>query len=141
VLLAAPAAADDGPHGHRGPHRPPIEEVLERHADRLGLDAAALAEIRRIAESSRVETEALADDVHERRRELRALLDVDAPDLERVLLQVERVGEAEIALDKRRLTTLLEIRARLTPEQRQELVRIHAERRREHHGASAPPTP
>jgi Spy/CpxP family protein refolding chaperone len=139
ALLAAPTAADDR-HPHRGPRRPAFEEVLERNAERLGLDAIALAEIRGIAEASRAETEALAERVHERRRELRALLDVDAPDLDALMRQVERVGEAEIALDKRRLTTLVEIRARLTPEQRQELVRIHAERKREHHGSSAPPT-
>jgi Spy/CpxP family protein refolding chaperone len=47
----------------------------------------------------------------------------------------DRIGTAETALDKHRLTTLLEIRALLTPAQRQELVRIFDERRRERHEA------
>jgi Spy/CpxP family protein refolding chaperone len=134
LLLAAAAGAGivhaGEPHGRRH-ERPPFDQILERHAERLGLDAETLARIRAAADASRPEHERLAGELHALRLEMRTLLSADAPDREAVLRQADRIGAAETALDKHRLLTLLEIRALLTPEQRRELVRIHEERRRE----------
>jgi Spy/CpxP family protein refolding chaperone len=136
LLLAAlvcgvlPAAA--GEHGHGRKHeRPPLDALLERHAERLGLEPATLAQIRGVADAARPEHERLSDELHALRLEMRALLGEDAPDPEAVMRQADRIGAAETALDKHRLATLLEIRALLTPDQRGELVRIYEERRRD----------
>jgi Spy/CpxP family protein refolding chaperone len=137
LLLALLAAAGGAPRAEAGEHphgrkhrRPPLDALLERHADRLGLDAAALADIRSAADAARPEHERLRDALHALRLEMRSLLEQDEPDREAVMQLADRVGAAETALDKHRLATLLEIRALLTREQRQELVRIHEEERR-----------
>jgi Spy/CpxP family protein refolding chaperone len=46
--------------------------------------------------------------------------------------QAEKIGALETDLQKQRLHTMLRIRALLTPEQRDELVKIHEERRGRH---------
>ena len=129
LVVAAPAVAG-GPH-HK---KPPLDAILERHAERLGLDAETLARIRATADASRPEHERLEEQLHALRREMHQLLSVDAPDPDAVMQLADRIGAAETELDKHRLATLLEIRTLLTPEQRRELVRIHEERRRERHG-------
>jgi Spy/CpxP family protein refolding chaperone len=67
------------------------------------------------------------------RRELGGLLVAESPDREAVMAVADRIGATETALDKHRLATLLEVRAMLTPEQREELVSVFEERRRERH--------
>ena len=141
MLLAAasaglPAHADEQPHGRKH-ERPPLDALLERHAERLGLDVETLARIRAAADASRPEHERLAEELRALRLDMRALLSEDAPDRDAVMRQADRIGAVETALDKHRLVTLLEIRTLLTPEQRRELVRIFDERRRERHGAEA----
>jgi Spy/CpxP family protein refolding chaperone len=132
--LAAPALAGEGGH-HR--KKPPLDAILERHAERLGLDAATLAKIRAAADASRPEHERLEAELHALRQEMWTLLSEDAPEHDAVMRLADRVGAAETALDKHRLATLLEVRALLTPEQRRELVRIHEERRRERRAEKA----
>jgi Spy/CpxP family protein refolding chaperone len=128
---APPARAGGPPYGPgHGP--PPLDALLERNAERLGLDAEALARIRAAVDASRPEHDRLSDELHTLRIEMRELLDEDAPDRDVVMALADRIGAAETALDKHRLATLLEIRAMLSPEQRRELVRIHDERRERH---------
>ena len=134
VLLAAAAGAlpaRAGEHGS-GPHHepPPLDALLERNAERLGLDADTLARVRAIVAASRPEHDRLADELHALRLEMRAQLSADAPDRDAAMQLADRIGAVETALDKHRLATMLEIRTLLTPEQRRELVRIHDERRR-----------
>jgi len=130
LALAAAAGgawAEPPPGPRRGP--PPIDRMLERHAERLGLDQAVRAEIQRIGREAFEASRALQDERRALRQELRALLDAEPPDEARVMDHAERMGETDTALRKHRLRTLLEIRALLTPEQRRELVEIHEERR------------
>jgi Spy/CpxP family protein refolding chaperone len=137
VLLALAGAAAPALAGEGGRHRrkPPLDAILERNAERLGLDAETLAKIRAAGDASRPEHERLEGELHALRREMWTLLSEDAPAPDAVMQLADRIGAAETALDKHRLATLLEIRALLTPEQRRELVRIHEERRRERHEA------
>jgi len=139
AVPAAPSA--DGRGGPRGRwRRPPFDAVLEREAGRLGLDAAALARIRAVADAARPESERLEAAKREERQALWGLLSADAPDRDAVMRQVEKLGAADTALEKQRITTMLEIRELLTPEQRAELVQIFRERkqrRREGGGAGA----
>jgi Spy/CpxP family protein refolding chaperone len=131
VAVAPAAHAGDGfglgRRGHRGP--PPIDRILERHADELQLDAATRESIRAIADRARAEEEPRAEELHDLRDSLRELLDAEAPKLEDVMALADRIGAAETELKKRRLRTLLEIRALLSPEQRRQLVQIFEERK------------
>lgn len=121
-----------GPHGRHGP--PPLHSVLERHADRIGLDEATRAEIQSIAEASHPKMDALQERLGELHDEMRDLLRQDTPDEAAVMRQAELIGEAETAAHKERLRTMLQIRALLTPEQRERMVEIFHERRREWKG-------
>lgn len=122
------AARGRGKHGH-GP--PPIDRVLERHADRLGLDDALRARIRGLAREGHDAAESHFEELHELHDGLRELLSADSPDEEAVMRQAERIGAVKTELKKQRLRTMLAIRSLLTPEQRRELVRIHEEMREE----------
>jgi Spy/CpxP family protein refolding chaperone len=133
ALFALAAAAPSAQAGGRHHKRPPLDELLERHAERLQLDEGALARIREVEDASRPEHERLAGELHALRHEMREKLGEDAPDRETVMALADRIGAAETALDKHRLSTLLEIRALLTPDQRKELVEIFDERRRARH--------
>lgn len=148
ALMAAGASAQrpgpppHGPGGPRGPgHPPPLEHVLERHADQLGLDAETRAEIDRLVSAARPESDALREQLRALHDEMRTLLSRDVPNEETVMNQAERIGNAETALQKNQLRGMLHIRALLTPEQRAELVRIHEERqlRRGHQRRGPPP--
>ena len=134
LLLASAGAAFGKPphaphHGRRGP--PLIEQVLERHAERLGLDAQARARIEEIADAAQAESEPLRETLHALHDELRAELAKDAPEEATVMQLAERIGAAETDERKLRLRSMLRIRALLTEQQRAELVKIHAERRRD----------
>jgi len=125
-----------GPMPGPPPGPPPIERILERYADRLQLSDEARAEIDRLARSSHAEIDALRRQLRALHDEMRDLLSQDAPDEARVMAQVDAISAAEAELQKLRLRAMLRIRGLLTPEQRAELVRIHAE-----HGEPPGPPP
>ena len=50
LVLSSPAAAEGAPGRWK---RPPFDAVVEREAGRLGLDEAALARIRAVADAAR----------------------------------------------------------------------------------------
>lgn len=141
LFAAGAAAAGDGGPGRRHHAPPPIDHILEKHAAELGIDEAKLAEVREIAARSQAEDAPLHETLRAEREKLHALLREDAPALDAVLKQADAVGAAETALHKRRLQTLLAVRAILTPEQRQGLVRIFEEKRKRIFGDAASPPP
>jgi Spy/CpxP family protein refolding chaperone len=98
--------------------------VLERHADELGLDADTLARIHAIAEKAREAEQPLAQQLHSLHDAMRTMLEADSPKVDDVMQQADRIGVLETELRKARLSTMLEIRALLTPEQRQKLVQL-----------------
>ena len=133
--LLATAVGAEGPGApgkRRGP--PPIERVLERHAERLGLDDDTRARIRELSSEGRDAGRAHREALRALRDELRELLSQDAPKESEVFAKADEIGRAETALQKERLRTMLAIRALLTPEQRSELVKIHDEMRGERRG-------
>jgi Spy/CpxP family protein refolding chaperone len=142
--LAFDAAAGEG-HGRKhGP--PPIDRVLDRHAEELGLDDAVLEQVRAIGARARAEEEPLRETLRAQRDELHELLRQDAPDTDAVMRQAEEIGSVETELHKARLRTLLEVRTLLTPEQRAKLESIFEEKRqrmrdRWKDGGDAPPEP
>jgi Spy/CpxP family protein refolding chaperone len=128
LVLSSLAAAEGAPGRWK---RPPFDAVLEREAGRLGLDEAALARIRAVADAARPEIEQLESALRGERHALHELLSKDTPDQDAAMLQIERVGAADTALEKRRISTMLEIRQLLTPAQRAELVKVFRERKAE----------
>jgi len=139
-----PANAPGRPFGawrHGGPGPPPIGDVLARHAAELGLDADALARIRVIAETARAEEQPLVERLGALHQAMHKLLEADAPKSDEVMQQADQIGAAETALRKHQLGTLLEIRALLTPEQRQKLVQIFEARKARWHGHEGGPPP
>jgi Spy/CpxP family protein refolding chaperone len=122
------AAEPPGSHRHHN-RRPRFDRPLERHAERLKLDAATRERIRSIGAEAQREAEPMHERLREARDEMRRLLGQASPDEASVMQQAERLGTLETEMKKQRLRTMLRIRALLTPEQRQELVKIHEERR------------
>ncbi len=144
--VPGPGEPPPGPGHGKGRRPPPLHDLLERYAERLGLDEKTRGAIREVTDAARVESEPLETELRQLHDGMRALLDADVPDAEQALAQADRIGAVETSLHKLRLRSMLRIRALLTPAQRQELVRIHeerrAERRRERAGpAPAPPDP
>lgn len=129
VAIAQPRQAE-GQWQKRGRAAPPpIDRLLEKYADRLGLEAETEQEIRRIAAASRSEARGLEEQARRLRRRLRVMLDAELPDEAAIMERADAVGALKTEQHKSRLRVLLRIRALLTPEQRAELVKIHLENR------------
>ncbi len=134
-----PPGGPPGPPPHHRGGPPPIERVLERNAERLGLDPATEAEIRAISSASRAEGERIRASLDAAHRTMRALLSQDAPAEAEVMRQAEQIGALETEAQKSRLRAMLRIRSLLTPEQRAVLVEIHEERRARRGERRGPP--
>jgi len=122
---------DDAP----GPRFGSPERFFEEHAQELGIDQATLDQIRAIVDASRADGRTLHDQVRSERHTMRDLLDQVTPDEAAVMAQADVVGDAMTALRKHRLSTMLKIRALLTPAQRDKLKELRRERGPwKHHG-------
>lgn len=131
-----PAAAKPAPAGPP-PHVIP-SGLLERHAKRLGLSDATVAEMRQIVESSRAENERLRAEIEKAQGELRVMLDKDVPDETAVMLQADKIGHFAVDQRKNQLRAMIKMRSMLTPEQRAELAKIRREQPLRREGAGAP---
>lgn len=133
--VAPPPAEDGRPPGPRHPRGglrrhgpPPLDRILEKHAERLDLADETREQIRTISETARAERQGEHEKLRALHDSLRTLLREEAPDEAQVMDLADEIGAAETARRKKSLRTMLEIRGLLTPEQRAELVKIHAER-------------
>jgi Spy/CpxP family protein refolding chaperone len=140
VTATTAIAGGDGP-GRRHHAPPPIDRILENHAEELGIDETTLEAVRDIAARAQAEEKPFHEALRAEREALHEELRRDAPDLDAVMKQADAVGAAETALHKRRLQTLLEVRAILTPDQRQGLVKLFEEKRKRIFGEGRPPPP
>jgi len=118
----------------RPPFGPPDSDrdpgaFIEENAEALGLDDETLTAIRGIVEQSKAKGDQLHTRLRELREQMKALLDQSTPDESTVMKQIETIGAAETEMHKHRLGTMLEIRALLTPEQREEMTRLRDESR------------
>ncbi|MBW2273732.1 MAG: periplasmic heavy metal sensor [Deltaproteobacteria bacterium] len=121
ALAKPPGGGPGGPHGE---HR-----MLDRYADELDLDAETRAAIEAIADSSKARVQVLSLETETARESLRTLLDQELPDEAAVMQQVEAMGAIDVARRKEFFQALIEIRKRLTPEQRKQLIALQSEHR------------
>jgi Spy/CpxP family protein refolding chaperone len=144
-LALAGAAFAGGPPDET---RPP-GGLITRNAARLGLQGDALAAVQAVIDASGARHADLLAKLDTARDAMRELLSQPVPDSKAVMSQADAIGAVETELHKNRLQAIMEIRALLTPEQRQMLLTIRDEEhaRREHEGgecdahAQASPTP
>jgi Spy/CpxP family protein refolding chaperone len=131
ALLVAPRLAGAWP-GEPPPGPPgggPPGGFIGQDLDQLGLAPETRAQIDRIVADARARGEALRPQIEAAHRTLHDLLTQGAPDQEAVMHQAEALGALELSEHKNRLEAMLAIRALLTPEQRDQLVRSHEEGR------------
>jgi len=139
VMLTTGPALARGPHGAgmdgpgmgMGPEggsmlRP---EVIDAVGAELGLDAATLKKIKDLSFAANKEAIDVRAELERAHLDLRQMMDETNPDAKKVMKQVEIVGAAETKLRKNRVQLMLSVRELLTPEQRQKLRKILAERR------------
>jgi Spy/CpxP family protein refolding chaperone len=127
-----PLGGPGGPGGHE-PGR-----VIDEHADELGLDEETREAIQGIVDASRKDAKDFREELRGLHDAMRTLLSQDEPDEAAVMKQAESIGKVETEMHKHRLSTLLAVRALLTPEQRAELTRIREETRGERRGRGGP---
>jgi Spy/CpxP family protein refolding chaperone len=120
LALAVPGAA--AARASRSP-----ADLLARHAERLGLDAETQAAIQAIVDDWGTRDAALREEIERARERLHELLARRDPDEAAVLAQQDALAALYAETHRRRLIATLRIHERLTPEQREELVRIRME--------------
>lgn len=112
---------------------PPPEAVIERYAEELGIDEATLERIRALSEQHRAEQQVILTELQQQKLALRTALSAEQPDEAAVIALARKIGTLESDLSVARLTSLMRIRAELTPEQnaalRDKMERRFTERR------------
>jgi len=128
ALALASTHADARPQGRPQGPPPPLAQVIERHADELGLDAATLDEVTALQEQEREQAGELRETIREARESLRALMDAEQPDEAAVVSQVEALGAIQTQARIARVRTDLAVRSLLTSEQLATLRSLRPER-------------
>ncbi len=126
ALAAALALAGAAAAGPGGPHGPP-GGLVERHAERLGLDDATRQALSEIVRASGERSDALREEIDAAHEHIRALLSEAEPDPAAVMQAAEELGALRTEAYKNRLRAVMDIHALLTPAQRQALVRLREE--------------
>ncbi|HTO54103.1 MAG TPA: Spy/CpxP family protein refolding chaperone [Myxococcota bacterium] len=128
--FVSPAFAD--PPGPGGPGGPGMEARFEKKLDQLGLNDAQSQKVHAILDSAKPQRDAMRTQIRQAFQDMHALLDQDTPDQNAVLAQADKIGQLTTQAHKNMLTTLLAVRAELTPDQRSKLkesMRDHGGRR------------
>lgn len=118
VTLATAAMARPG---HHGPHRGGPLAHLERGLQALDLDDATLQTANGIIDAAREEGRSMRTRMRDAHEAMRNLLEQETPDRDAVLAQAEAIGDLQTEARKQELSTLLQVQALLTPEQRAHL--------------------
>ena len=146
VLCIAAAASAHPP----GPPDGPPGGLVERNAERLGLSGDARAAVQAVVDASGARHAELSAKIDAARNAMRALLSKPIPDANAVMAQADAIGALETELHKNRLRAIMQIRALLSPAQRDELLKILEETRAqrdregdecERHGETSPEAP
>jgi Spy/CpxP family protein refolding chaperone len=108
-------------HFRRPPFGLPPEVRLERRLGRLGLDRAQREKVEVILTAARKGRAERRTQLRQAFEQLHTLLEQEQPDEAAIMRQVDVIGGLKTEQQKAMLHTLLEVRAELTPEQRQKL--------------------
>jgi Spy/CpxP family protein refolding chaperone len=101
---------------HGGSHR------FERAIERLDLDADTQARVDALFDAARPAQRELGRSLREQAEELRALMKDPAATEEAVVAKVDAMSKLSAEMRKQEIRTAFQVRALLTPEQRQQLV-------------------
>ena len=124
--FATPSLAS-GKGGYGGPR-------LERAIDHLELDDAQRAEVFSVIDAARPTSRELREQIRAAHQELRAMLADPSVDEAAVLAKAEAIGALRTELSKHRLSTLIQVREQLSPEQQEKLAEAMNERHGRRHG-------
>jgi hypothetical protein len=94
-------------------------DLIRDNSYELGIDSDTLAELLEFGREGRIELAELVDATALARAQLDELLMVDHPDIDAVMAQTALLGNAETALRQFDVLQLIDMRALLTPEQRE----------------------
>jgi Spy/CpxP family protein refolding chaperone len=125
--LASAMSAQGGPGRGMG---------LERDLDQLGLSKETRASVQKILDDAKPQAEQLRTQIRSAHEKMRGLLDKDPVDESAVMAQADEVGKLMTEDRKLHLSTLIHVRALLTPEQRAQLTKLMQE-----HGPGGPHGP
>jgi Spy/CpxP family protein refolding chaperone len=134
--LAAGAQARSGGHceGHGGRGGHGLEKI-ERKVERLELAPETRQAIYDVIDQARDQERETRSQIRSSHERMRELLSQSSPSEEEVLALADSIGTLETDASKRRLRTMLQIRALVTPEQWQELHAGFEKRHGKHRGA------
>ncbi|HKE12692.1 MAG TPA: periplasmic heavy metal sensor [Myxococcota bacterium] len=99
----------------------PSGEAIERYAAELGIPEATAAQIHTLTEEHRTTSEAIVKEVQTQKRALREKLNAAQPNEAEVIALARTIGALETDLSVARLTSMVRIRALLTPDQNEAL--------------------
>jgi Spy/CpxP family protein refolding chaperone len=125
-LLAGTAAArppgpppDGGPGGRGGMQ----EGRLERLVEELALEESTRVAVDAVLDTSRVRGREIRRRLRAAHDEMRALLESAEPDEATIFAQVDTISALEAEVEKNRLGTLIRVRALLSDEAREQLLK------------------
>jgi len=96
-------------------------EGIERKLESLDLDAETQAAVDSVIEQARVSGRAQRKQLREAHEQMRTLLQQDAPSVDAVMAQADLIGGLEVAMQKQRLRTMLDLRSLVGAERWKEL--------------------
>lgn len=143
ALMAVPATAgaQGGPGPGFGMHRPPMERMMGPFGphgrwwndpaviDRLKLTDDQRKDMDNILLQHREQLVDLRGAVEKAELSMDPLVNADQPNESAILAQIDKVAQARAELEKANARFLLELRAKLTPDQWKQLQALHSERR------------
>ncbi|HTO06992.1 MAG TPA: Spy/CpxP family protein refolding chaperone [Myxococcota bacterium] len=123
ALFVSPVRADPNAPtgGPGGPGGPGMEGRLEKQLGKLGLSDSQNQKVQAILTAAKPQRDAMRGQMRQAFQDMRSLLDQDAPDQNAVMAQADRIGQLQTQAHKDMLTTLLAVRAELSPAQRAQL--------------------
>ncbi len=127
VAEARPGGHGRGHGGGPGFH----PEMLERAAERIGLDDATLRQVKDKVYQAQKELIPLQAQLEALQLEKRHAMDAERPDRARIFGIIEQSNKLHMDLEKRRVGLMLDIHALLTPEQVAQLKKMRHEFRKE----------
>ena len=124
------------PEGRKGKmgKGPLPHELLRRHADQLGISEDVLEQVEAMVSEVKDSQRTLRRDIKKLKIDVHYEMEQDNPDRQKVMNLVRESGELKIKQHQARIGVLLDIRALLTPAQREGLERLMKERRKAKRG-------